>query len=422
MYGLNAYEDRVLATMPQRIRAATAYALRDPDSRSEVVEILRSNDPVGGMARELDLAVKESFVEAGYPVAGMDGLDAGMGKSLRKRLKKAVKKVVTTVKKIHTKITPKPLRKIDEKIRKKVSNVHKKAVKVTKKVFVKYGSTILAIAGAVLAPFTGGASLAAAAVLSAGLEMYKKKEAARQAVRLEKQNAKALEAEAAQAEASLNTQADAVYNQYPQAFQALGISWNKWSSLSVDAKVAIINALSEGRLPPGYSYVSEQEAAAAGVVAPQAQGGSTQSYAGSAPAPTYSSGGAPQVTYTKEQPSGPSQGQFRVFVEGQEVGSANTAAEASALAMGNSSPGDRVEIYSNGKSAGLGLRTAAGVMAVPAEQARQVNNMSHEETVALAERAAASASGSQEHGEKKGGFSPWWLLAIPAVFVAAKAG
>lgn len=484
MYGLGDYEDRVLSTMPRNLRAATAFALRDPASRPEVIAILRSRDPVGSMAREVDAAIKESFAEAGYPVAGMSGLDAGMGKSLKSRLKKAVKSVVSTVKEVHDKIEDKiipssvkkvmdkvqdkvsdvakkvvaPVKKIDEKIKKVVKKVGQKASKVVKRVWVKYGSTIILVVGAIAAPFTAGASLAiavavsaAAAVVSAGNTLYQQKRAADKAVKAGEKDAELITAQVQQSEAELHRQADEIYSKYPEVFQSLGITPTRWHALSIDAKVAIIDALSRGELPPGYSYVSEEEAAAAGAtgaVAPQDGGGAAQPPSGSAPAsPTNWGSIASDVAqqcmiepwlcpkdspeYLKwvgnqPPPTGAESkytSHYKTYVEGKLVGDSTSMAAAEEIARQLSSPGDRIEIMVEAPgtrmapvSKGLKLRTASGLMDVPADVEQKVRAMSHEEAVALAQRAAGEAS----TGAPKAGFSWWWLLAIPAVAVAAK--
>lgn len=441
MYGLSAYEDRVVATLPPRVRTATVYALQDHDSRPEVRQILNSSDPAGRMVREIELAVKDAMAEQGYPVYGMAGLDAGMGKSLRKRLKHAVKSVVSTVKKIHqkveAKILPKSIAKLKENVRQKVSDVHKKVVKAQKKVFVKYGSTILLVAGAVLAPFTGGLSLAASAVLTAGLEVYKKKEAARAALRAGKAEANAMAAEVAQQESSVNAQADAVYNGNTEVFTSIGITPTKWASLSLEAKLAIIDALSKGQLPPGYSFVSEEEAAAAGVVGAQAGGGAVPTPVAYPPAPPayqpappayYGGGGGGSPQYYgggatpydggyseggegEGEEEGVSEGPVEVVINGKSIKVAS-ADDAASVAQ-NTSVGDRVEIFVNGQSTGLKLKTSGGLIDVPADAAAKVRAMSQEDAVGLANRASAAAGG--------GKFSMWWLLAVPAALLAAKA-
>jgi len=281
LYGLGAYEREAIHMMPDTVKMIVLEELRDPSTRAEMVEVLRSQDPVGAVRRGISMAVSDGLREGQVEAqTGMAIYDDGMGglfKKIKKAVKKTVKKVVAPIKKIHAKITPKFAENLRKKVSGSMKDIHEKHKDLAKKirrqgkrVFVKYGHVILPVAGIILAPFTGGLSIAAAGVAGAGLDVYKKKKAYDEAVRQGKKDTAVLAAEVAAEEAAVNAEADAIYNAYPIPFQSIGLSPDKWAALSVERKVEIINALSKGNLPAGYSYVSEAEAVAAGVApAPQ---------------------------------------------------------------------------------------------------------------------------------------------------------
>lgn len=66
------------------------------------------------------------------------------------------------------------------------------------------------------------------------------------------------------------------------------------------------------------------------------------------------------------------EGAYEVRVEGKPVGVASTPEEASALALEKSSSGDRIQVYYHGKSQGLFLRVAEGVVAVAPEKEPEI--------------------------------------------------
>lgn len=429
MYGLSAYEDRVVASMPRYMRYVVADALNDRESAADIRQILQSSNPVARLHHEIQSATREALIESGVRPAGMSDyynpyIDAGMG-SLKKKLKKIVKKVVAPVKKIHDKIAdkilPQKLSNLMSRTREKISNAHSRLAAKNKKVFLRYGQIVLPIVGAVLAPFTGGASLAAAAVLVTGIQVYKQKEAAEAAKRAGKAEANAMAAAVAQQEAELHTQADNLYNQYQGTFLAFGLTPDKWQALTITQKLEIIDALSKGELPAGYTLISEEEAAAAGAVSTQA--GATQQAlrpapVASAPAPMVHAASKPYTPAPGYTPTaGPTEvppDMIEVILNGRPIKVASVDA-AMSVAKG-ASVGDRVEVTVNGESMGLKLMTKAGLIDVPPEAADRVRAMTQEDAVGLASRAGAQA---EAPGQSK--FSWWWLLAVPAALVAAKA-
>lgn len=182
----------------------------------------------------------------------MSGLgDLGyLGKSAFKRLSKAVKRVHAAVEK---KIMPKAITKIEQK----VSDVGKKVAR-------KYGSTIISAAGAILAPFTGGASLAAASVLVAANNAYQKKRQADAAKKMSSANAAQLAQEAAAADQETSRQVDDFYNQNRAWFEQYGITSGKWSAMSLQQKIDTINAGANGTLKPGVTPPSAAPAPSSG--------------------------------------------------------------------------------------------------------------------------------------------------------------
>jgi len=123
---------------------------------------------------------------------------------------------------------------------------------------------IIGVAGAVLAPFTGGASLAAAAVLSAGYQINQKRIQGNKVKRENRNAAKQIDKEVKAQTQQLNTQLDDLYKQHPEIFTAAGISSSKWNAMSVDQKLAVVDKINSGQMPS----TAENVAAAA-----DAQGG-----------------------------------------------------------------------------------------------------------------------------------------------------
>lgn len=197
---------------------------------------------------EQGLGSYDDLLEASVGLGEIGGL-GGVFKKLKKAVKKVAKKVIAPIKKVAEKITPKPILNLQKKVAKAVTKVHTKMEKVQEKVEhvagqigKKYGNTIITAAGVVLAPFTGGASLAAAAALTAANTAYQKKRAADQAKKLAKADAAKLQQEAAQAEDQLMKQVDDFYNQNKDWFLQRGITPDKWSHMTLQQKIDAINA------------------------------------------------------------------------------------------------------------------------------------------------------------------------------------
>jgi hypothetical protein len=126
----------------------------------------------------------------------------------------------------------------------------KKEVKLTEKIARKYGPIILTVVGAILAPFTGGASMAAATLLIAAQKMYQAKKAAEKAKKENNRQAGAMAADAALQEAQTTQQVDAFYAQNQQWFvDQLGVTPDKWAQLTLAQKIDLINNGASGKAP-----------------------------------------------------------------------------------------------------------------------------------------------------------------------------
>ena len=102
---------------------------------------------------------------------------------------------------------------------------------------------------------------------------------------------------------------------------------------------------------------------------------------------------------------------YDLSVEGRVVGSYGSLDEAAKAAATLTSPGDRFEVFVNGVSTGLRVRTATSAEEVPANIAEQVRALP-------AEQVKASVTAAAKTAEAKGGF-PWWIIALPAAAVVA---
>ncbi len=235
----------------------------DPDFlQNYVLPTLQGyEDPEEKILSDLSDAVM-AYELAEDGLGDLDGNLGNLGKSFFKKVGKAIKKVAKTVAKVTKKIALAPI-KATERVAKFTVREAKKEIKATEKigkkvgkvasnVWQKYGNIILTVAGAVLAPFTAGASLAAAALLTAGNTLYAKKRAAARAKQANDRNASAVAADAAAAEADTLRQVDAFYAQNQQWFITnLGVTPDKWAQLTLQQKIDLINAGAMGRPPAG---------------------------------------------------------------------------------------------------------------------------------------------------------------------------
>ena len=367
-----------LRKLDPRIVAIIAEEMKEPDQRPVLLELLRSPDPAKAVA---DQMTAELMDEIGLSSrTGMDGL----GRSLKKAFKKTIKKI------------GKPI------------------VKVAK----KYGTTIVGITGAVLAPFTGGLSLAAAGAVTAGIGVLKAKKAAKDAKAAARKDAAVLDAEAKKQEAEIQAQLGTFYGQNTELMTSLGFPPATWNAMSLDDKLAALDKIAKGEIK-----VPASAPPVAGAPTPPTPEcppgfipfkGGCQSVSpiihekGLLPSMLVQPDVFPHIP-PRTSPGIPAGAPIEIVVEGVKSGPFPTLEAAVKAALSSAGPGERFEIAVGGASTGLRIRTTDGYTEVPKDIAEKVRAMPKEEIAAAVTKV-----------EKKGGF-PWWLIAIPAVAVAAAA-
>lgn len=430
--GLGDDELRELDKLPKQLVAYLADEAQDPTFvRDYLVPALNTPNPYRTITRDISDAIYQYTVDP----SGMGDL----GKSF-------FKKVAKVVRKVHKAITPKFMQKIEGKIH-----------AVERKVWKKYGNVIIGVAGAVLAPFTGGASIAAASVILAGKSMYDKKKAADAAKKAAKVEAGQLQAEADAQAAQVAAQVDQFYRDNQAWFLQYDMTPEKWAQLTLDQKIEFINAGAAGRLPSGTQTVPDQQPSQPitgtppssippGAINPipinqgPTTGGavidrpSAPSYAPSTQGPqdgaAYGGGGGGGTQYgpppadpnaapqdagaPAAAPDGSPAGDYELFIEGQSAGKYTNLTAAAKDALANTSPGDRFEVMFNGKSTGLRIRTATSTVEAPAGQEDKVRMMTHEQVLAVVADAGGAAP--------SGGGTPWGLIAIAAGGLFALSG
>ncbi len=259
-------------------------AAEDPTFVSDyLLPTLGEHDPEGKILSDLQDALCDLEFEAN----GLGGL-GNLGKSFFKRVTSAVRRVHKKVAKV---VLPKPLRKIEEKVHKIATKTGKKVGKVAGKIAKKYGNVILMVAGAVLAPFTGGASLAVASLLTTANTIYQKKAAARKAKAAGARNAAQLVAEANQQQAAASQQMDQFYSQNQQWFiDNLELTPDKWARLTFEQKVDILKNGMHGTAP-GSAPAPEPDLSAAEPYSGGGGGAPMPGGGGGAPTPGGGGGG-----------------------------------------------------------------------------------------------------------------------------------
>lgn len=432
---------REIAAMRRLSRGSLAIIvneLHEPISRSTVKRVLGSSDPEREIAKQVAIEI-ERAVSAIHTVraAGlgdheydeMELVDAGFG-GFFKKVGKAIKKVAKKVVEVHKKVidkTIKPAIKATVKVAKKsveiTKNTVKKVIEVQKKVIKKIGKAIkpyipviIGIAGAILAPFTGGASLAVAAALNAGYAIAMKAKQAREAKKMNKAAAAQMQAEVNAQSADLNRQLDELFTQNQGIFAAAGISQSAWNGMSLEERLAVVERINSGNMPS--SQENADAAAEAQGVPPTTQSSSWSQAIQSSPVLQQwrdAAGDADAATAGVQTPTGT----YDVYVEGRKVGTGRTLDEASALLAGSSKAGDRIEVLLDGRSLGLKVVTSGGgVIAIPADQAAAVRSMSRSEVDAMLARAGQTVVSTSSSGSSGGALL---LLAVPAAILAAMA-
>lgn len=428
-----------LEKLPPRLQAALAEEAQDPEFLAYLVGVLRTSDPystlVDAMGKEL--AAEQMGLDGYLGYVGMDGLD-DLGKSFFKRVGSAIKRVAK-------KVIIDPHKKVFQTLKK----IEKKVVRGAERVWRKYGNIILTVVGAALSIFIGPAAMAAASVLIAANTMYQKKKAADAAKRAAKKEAGQLQAEADVSNAELVKQVDQFFRDNQAWFLEHGITPEKWATLTLDQKIDIINAGAKGTLPVGIGPVVDPNTGQpvstppsggtppstmppsgtiigpppGGIQPPPGGGGATWGGGGGGgggPQPGGGGGGGGGPQYGPppggEAPadSGPTVGTFDLMVEGQPAGTFPTLEEAARAALAKTTPGDRFEVYANGQSTGLRVRTSSGSIDVPADLVAQVRGMARDKMGDFVAQA--------EKDTKGGGGIPWGWILLAAGGVAKVAG
>ena len=419
-----------LRTLPPTVRSYLVEEWTDPTARSTVIKILNSPDPTRALAREISYEVRTEVRNVAY-LEAVDALPPGLegfGKSFKRITRRITKPIKKIRRKIHKKVPA--LRKVSKfrkrlhrkgrKITKRVAKRTYKAIKkVGKKVMPvlkKYGPIIISVAGAVLAPFTGGLSLAAAALVTTSYKVARQRKEAKKIKRAQKKEAAAMMAEVAREEKALNAQADQLFEENKNIFAGAGITSSQWYSLSVQEKIAVIEKINSGEMP-AVPEAADATAAAEGVPAPPPGGTWQQAIQKSPVIQAYQDAAAqPSIAPVRKvtpSPQNPT-GEYEVYSEGQKIATVSNPQEAAYIIERDTVAGDRVEVFHNGQSTGLKLRTSTGLTAVPRGHEGQVRALSHDQTEELVGKAEGSAKA------KKGGI-PWGVVLAAGGIVAAVA-
>lgn len=392
-----------------------------------VIPVLRSPNPYGRFMVDMEREAQAELAGLEHGFRGVDGLD-DLGKSFLKKVAKTVrkvhKKVAQTVRKVHAKITPKPLQKIQKKVH-----------AVAKKTWVKYGNVIIAVAGAVLTPFTLGLSNAAASVLIAANTMYAKKKAADEAKKAAKADAGKVKAEADAAAMAAMKQVDDFFNANQAWFIQNGMTPDKWAKLTLDQKIEFIRAGAAGTLPTGSQPVSDPTGTTS--TTPVNQGPTTGGAAPGTSAPTGGDpggwgapsgggggGGGGAYDYkTAEQSDAAAaaapKGKYEIFIEGKSVGTFDSMPAATDAILKQSQRGDRLEIVYNGQSLGLRLRTSGGSIDVPSDVEAAVRTMDRSKMEAIVTQAEKDLG---QGGTAWGSVLPWVGGAAAVIAFALSGG
>jgi len=382
-HGLGSAEMDELNYLPPKLVEYLAEEAQDPAFvRDYLIDALRSPNPHAKIVSDI--------AKAAYAYSSGDPGMGDLGKSFFKKIAKVVRKV-------HKSVTPKFMQKIEGKIH-----------KVEKKIWKKYGNVLISIAGAVLAPFTGGASLVAAAVILAAKGVYEKRKAAIEAKKLAKADAKQLEAEANAQEAKVSADVEKFYQDNQAWFLQYDMTPAKWAQLTLQQKIDFINAGVSGTMPvttpvttPPPEVVAAETAATAQAAANAGIPPALVQPPGFPPGTGYSTSGGGAPAEVPPPPPAEQGGSFESIVEGKSIGTFGSADEAYSAILANSQVGDRFEIIANGKTMGLAVRTADGAVEVPPEAEAKMRTLTPEQSQAIVQKAEASPSG---------GGIPWWLL------------
>jgi hypothetical protein len=397
-YGFGIDDDVIAAHLPPRMARIVIDELRyNPSIAPRIAELLQSARPELAIAREISASAAAGLEAAKR--SGLGGMsDFGMGKNVFQRVSEAVSNVAQTVQEQVSgaaKNVPEAAKVAGSAVQETAKKVFpytsipafvltktkfgENVVRKTREAARVYGPTALKVAGIVAAPFTGGASLAVTALVQAREQLMAQKRAAAAAKKAASADAAQQQQAADTQEAILAQQTDDFFYQNIQGFAQYGITQDKWSKMTLDQKLDTVNKISSGELKP--IPVTGQ------------------------PYDTTVSEGVPAQDASQRVPSGGGgdiAGLFELYVEGQKVAEASTADEISQKISSLTKPGDRFEVFYNGTSTGLNVRTPDGAVDVPANQAAVVESMP-----------AAQVQGAVKTAAK-GSALPWVLAGVAA--------
>lgn len=185
----------------------------------------------------------------------------------------------------------------------------------------KFGNILISIVGAVLAPFTGGASVLAATILTTANRVRTAAVAASSASRANSRAAAAQQAEAQRQAAALQAQVDDFFRNNQAWFAQHGITPQAWVTLTLDQKVEIIRAGSAGQLP-----VTPPSNPIQGALEGRPVGGSTS-------APASSAGSSVSSAPVYRQDAGPSSAGPSASVPGSAPATSSSGGGGTILAL-----------------------------------------------------------------------------------------
>src|SRR6516162_6640702 len=264
-------EELVFKRLPDRMREFLSDAVQEcPEFLdSYLIPTLQSEDPYGVILNDMALGLAAlDMEESGLGDFETNLGDLGvLGKSFWKRVTHALKKSLNPVQAIKGAVgfTKREAKKEIKEFKK----VEKAVVKGVEKIARKYGPIILTVVGAVLGPFTGGASVAAAAILIAAQKAYQAHAQAAYARKMAKKESGAMQADADAQTAQVQQQVDQFYSPNQSWFETqLGVTPDKWAQLSLQQKIDLINSGTTGQIPPNTTAVSTQPTTTTTTAAP----------------------------------------------------------------------------------------------------------------------------------------------------------
>ncbi len=279
----------VLKGMPYNARRIIASEWMDPESKDQVLRILRSADPTKALASEISGQIRGEVRYAALlgvvdvpPPDGMGELE-GLFKSVKRTVSRVRKKTKAVFRKvpggknilnIHRKVRE-VAKRVGTKGKQYIKRVRASKIgqrmskirKITDKIVTlgmsekkyrdkfkakirPYIGPIVGIVGGVLAPFTFGLSAVGATLVTTGMKIAEARKAAKQAEREHKADAAEMAAEVAAAEKEYMAELEEFYNENEDVFAANSIGRSVWNGMDIEAKLGAIEMIASGDVPP----------------------------------------------------------------------------------------------------------------------------------------------------------------------------